>query len=256
MNRLKNKIAIITGGAGEIGKATAKTFALEGAKVILIDINEKMLKKSLKEINNPNVEYITADVEKPDEVKDYINFVKKKFKKIDILFNNAGIGGVVKPIVEYPNDIFNKVLSVNIKGIWFNLKYTMMAMQNAGSGSIIISSSIVGIRGSKYVAPYVTSKHAVIGLMKTAALEGAPFNIRVNCINPGPVEGRLIKSFEEKYSQIPDIGSNYDFLETIPLKRYGTSEEVSKLVSFLASDDSSYITGGIYSIDGGSSVRR
>ena len=249
MKKLENKVVIITGGAGSIGKVTAKLFLDEGAKVMLVDLFEDTLKKTVEELNSENVKFCVADVSKAIEVEHYINETVKVLGKIDVFFNNAGIEGVVKPITEYPEEIFDKVISVNVKGIWLGNKYALPQMKDGGS--IIMTSSVAGILGFANLSAYVTSKHAVVGIMRTTAIEAAPRKIRVNSVHPAPVNNRMMRSIEEGASPENAEDVKKEFEATIPLGRYAEPIEIAKLVIFLASDDSQYITGTTQVIDGG-----
>ena len=252
MNKLENKTAVITGGAGSIGKTTAKHFLAEGAKVLLVDLDEKSLKEVVDELGGKNVNYCVADVTNASEVNNYVSVATKLFKKVDIFFNNAGIEGVVKPVTDYPEEIFDKVIAVNVKGVWLGNKY-MVPVMNDGS-SIIMSSSVAGLGGTPNVSAYVTSKHAVIGLMRNLALELAPRKIRVNTINPAPVDNRMMRSLEEGFAPNQGEEAKKGFEKTIPLGRYANPDEIAMLVLFLASDDSQFITGTTQVIDGGMNV--
>ena len=249
MKKLTNKTAIITGGAGSIGKTTAKLFLEEGAEILLVDLEEEALKSAVAELGNKNVSYCVADVTKADDVKRYAEEAVKKMGKIDIFFNNAGIEGVVKPVADYPEDIFDKVMAVNVKGIWLGNKYVVPQMKDGGS--IILSSSVAGISGSPNVSAYVASKHAVVGLMRSLAHEVAPNKIRVNTINPSPVDNRMMRSLEEGFAPGQGEAAKKGFEQTIPLGRYAAPQEIAQLVVFLASDDSQFITGTTQVIDGG-----
>ena len=245
MKQLQNKVAIITGGAGSIGKTTAKLFLDEGAKVLLVDISEDQLKEVVKDLGSENVAYCVADVSKAIEVERYVNETVKLFGKIDVFFNNAGIEGEVKPIVDYPEDIFDKVISIN--------KYVLPQMNEGGS--IIMTSSVAGIIGCAGLGAYVTSKHAVVGIMRTSAIEAAPFKIRVNSVHPSPVNNRMMRSIEEGASAGCGEEVKKQFEASIPLKRYAEPDEIAQLVLFLASDNSQFITGTTQVIDGGMCVQ-
>ncbi|MCI3936302.1 SDR family oxidoreductase [Chryseobacterium aahli] len=249
MKKLNNKVAIITGGSGSIGKATAELFLQEGAKVLLVDLSEESLKSTVEELNNEHVKYCVADVSKVDDVKKYTKEAVKVFGKIDVFFNNAGIEGVVKPIIDYPDDIFDQVISVNVKGVWLGNKYVLPQMNDGGS--IIMTSSVAGIVGFVGLGAYVTSKHAVVGIMKTTALEAASRKIRVNSVHPSPVNNRMMRSIEEGSSSGHGDEVKKQFEAAIPLGRYAESSEIANLVLFLASDDSKFITGTTQIIDGG-----
>lgn len=249
MKKLENKTAVITGGAGSIGITTAKLFLEQGAKVLLVDLDEKSLKGAVEELGGKNVSYCVADVTQSSDVKRYADEATKLFGKVDVFFNNAGIEGVVKPVVEYPEEMFDKVIAVNVKGVWLGNKY-MAPLLNDG-GSVIMSSSVAGLGGTPGVSAYVASKHAVIGLMRNLALELAPRKIRVNTINPSPVDNRMMRSLEEGFAPSHGVEAKKSFEQTIPLGRYAKPDEIAKLVLFLASDDSQFITGTTQVIDGG-----
>ena len=249
MKKLTNKTAIITGGAGSIGKTTAKLFLEEGAEILLVDLEEEALKSAVAELGSKNVSYCVADVTKANDVKRYAEEAVKKMGKIDIFFNNAGIEGVVKPVTDYPEDIFDKVMAVNVKGIWLGNKYVVPQMKDGGS--IILSSSVAGISGSPNVSAYVASKHAVVGLMRSLAHEVALNKIRVNTINPSPVDNRMMRSLEEGFAPGQGEAAKKSFEQSIPLGRYATPQEIAQLVVFLASDDSQFITGTTQVIAGG-----
>jgi NAD(P)-dependent dehydrogenase (short-subunit alcohol dehydrogenase family) len=253
MKRLENKVAVITGGAGSIGKITAQLFLEEGAKVVLVDLDEASLKKAITELVSTNVIYCAADVTKASDVQRYVNETVKAFGKIDIFFNNAGIEGVVKPIIDYPEEVFDKVIAVNVKGIWLGNKYVLPQMNDGGS--IILTSSVAGLNGSANVSAYITSKHAVVGIMRSAAVEAAPKKIRVNSVHPSPVDNRMMRSLEEGFSPGKAEEVKKDLEATIPLGRYAQPVEIAKLVLFLASDDSQFITGTTQVIDGGMGVQ-
>jgi len=255
MRRLDGKVAIITGGSGGIGAEAGRIFVREGARVLLVDLQEEPLKKVVQDISGDAVSYTVADVSQPEQVQAYVRTAVERYGGVDISLQNAGIEGVVQPITEYPIDIFDKVLAVNVRGVWLGLKYLMPEMQKRGGGSIIITSSVAGIHGTPGVSAYVTSKHAVIGMMRTAALEGAAHNIRVNTVNPSPIETRMMRSLEEGFTPGAAARAKERIAATVPLRRYGTPEEVANIMLFLASDEGRYCTGGVYMVDGGISAR-
>jgi NAD(P)-dependent dehydrogenase (short-subunit alcohol dehydrogenase family) len=249
MKKLEKKVAIITGGAGSLGKTTAKLFLDEGAKVLLVDISESELEEIVSELGHENVAYCVADVSKAVDVEHYVHEAVKLFGKIDIFFNNAGIEGVVKPIIEYPEEVFDKVIAINVKGIWLGNKYVLPNMNEGGS--IILSSSVAGLLGFANLSAYVTSKHAVLGIMRATAIEAASLKIRVNSIHPSPVNNRMMRSIEEGASAGHGEEVKKQFKASIPLKRYAEPIEIAQLVLFLACDDSQFITGTTQVIDGG-----
>jgi NAD(P)-dependent dehydrogenase (short-subunit alcohol dehydrogenase family) len=260
MERLTGKVAVITGAAGGIGQAVARLFAAEGATVVLVDLNEAGLQSAVQAVGADVASYVVADATQPDQVQSYVDAAVERHGGIDVFVANAGIEGEIHPIPDYPVDVFDRVLAVNVRGVWLGLKYAIPAMSDRGGGSIIITSSTAGIRGSKGMSAYVTSKHAVIGLMRTAAVECAPMGVRVNCVNPAPIETRMMRSIEEMAVSAPgSLSSTVDEAKRasaarIPLQRYGNPEEVGNMMLFLASDESSFCTGGVYMVDGGISA--
>ncbi|MET6989918.1 SDR family NAD(P)-dependent oxidoreductase [Sediminicola arcticus] len=249
MKRLKDKVAIITGGAGGIGVATAKLFLEEGAKVMLVDVNQNLLKKAVADFKNPNLSHCMADVSKAKDTENYVKQTLKEFGKIDIFFNNAGIEGCSKPLVDYPEDIFDKVIAINLKGVWLGCKHVLPKMEEGGS--VMITSSVAGLKGFAGLGAYVASKHGVIGIMRVAALESADRKIRVNSIHPGPVDNEMMRRIEKDISPENPDQVIKGFENMVPLKRYAESVEIANLALFLASDESAYITGSIHVIDGG-----
>jgi len=260
MVRLTGRVALITGGAGGIGQAAARQFTDEGARVVLVDIDEAALRSAVQSIGEDIASYVVADVTQPEQVQSYVKSAVDRWGGVDIFLANAGIEGTLSPIPDYPIDIFDRVMAVNVRGVWLGLKYVIPAMRDRGGGSIVITSSTAGISGSAGISAYVTSKHAVIGLMRTAALECAPLGIRVNTVNPAPIETRMMRSLEDMRvaaadsSEVTVQQTKQATVARIPLQRYGDPEEVAKLMLFLASDESSFCTGGVYMVDGGRSA--
>jgi NAD(P)-dependent dehydrogenase (short-subunit alcohol dehydrogenase family) len=252
MARLDGKAAVITGGAGGIGKETAKLFLQEGAKVVLVDLFDEALEKAKNELSSfGEVLTVRADVTKEEDVKNYVKVAYEHFGKIDVFFNNAGIEGKVQPITEITVEDFEKVQKVNVLGVFSGLKHVLPIMMKQGHGSIINTSSVAGLGGTQGVAPYVASKHAVIGLTKVAALEAAKANVRVNSIHPSPVNTRMMRSLEKGFNPENAEEAKEEFTKSIPLGRYAEPSDIAKLVLFLASDESAFITGAEYRIDGG-----
>jgi NAD(P)-dependent dehydrogenase (short-subunit alcohol dehydrogenase family) len=250
MARLEGKVALITGGAGGIGTAAARLFVREGAKVLLVDINESALKKVTSEIGS-GAQYFVADITKPEDNAAMVKAAVDRFGGLDILLANAGIEGTVSSLVDYTIDVFDKVIAINLRGMFLSVRYAAPALIKRGGGSIVITSSIAGLSGSAGLVAYTTSKHGVIGIMRTAAVELAASNVRVNSIHPAPIETRMMRSIEEMAAPGAAATVKANFENSIPLKRYGKPEEVAALMLFLASDDASYITGGTYTVDGG-----
>ncbi|OLS38501.1 SDR family NAD(P)-dependent oxidoreductase [Bacillus sp. MRMR6] len=252
MQRLLDKVAVITGGTGGIGKETAAVFLREGAKVVLVDLCEDTLHSVKNELAVfGEVVTVQADVSNEPEVEKYVNSAVQHFGRIDIFINNAGIEGKVAPIIDQSIEDFDKVMAVNVRGVFLGLKYVLRVMLKQRSGSIINTSSVAGWKGSPGVAPYVASKHAVVGLTKTAALEAASGNVRVNSIHPSPVNTRMMRSLEAGFNPDDAQSAKNKLEKSIPLGRYGETKDIANLALFLASDESSFISGSQYRIDGG-----
>ena len=254
MGRLDGKVSIITGAAGGIGAVAARLFAAEGSKLMLVDLNEAALRELVSEIGEESAAYRVADVADAGESQAYVDDTVARFGSVDVALLNAGIEGQVSPITDYSVEMFDKVMAVNVRGVWLGLKYTMPEIEKRGGGSIVITSSTSGIRAMRDISPYTASKHAVIGIMRSAALEGAASNVRVNTVNPAAIDTRMILSMEEMMGDADKHGNNSPMATGTPFKRYGEPEEVARLMLFLASEDSSFCTGGVYMVDGGLSA--
>jgi NAD(P)-dependent dehydrogenase (short-subunit alcohol dehydrogenase family) len=199
---------------------------------------------------------MVANVSDPAESEAFVAATVERFGGVDIAILNAGIEGQITSIIDYPLEMFDKVIDVNVRGVFLGLKSILPVMSKGGGGSIVITSSTAGIRAVGGMSAYVTSKHAVIGLMRTAAMEAAPDDIRVNTVNPSPIDTRMMSSIEEQAGLPTGDRSNRPMARHTPLQRYGEPEEVAKLMLFLGSDDSSFCTGGVYMVDGGVSAGR
>jgi NAD(P)-dependent dehydrogenase (short-subunit alcohol dehydrogenase family) len=256
MGKLDGKIAIITGGSGGIGKAAAQVFTGEGAQVMLVDLDGDALAKTVSEIGDDKAACTVADVSDTAQTQAYVAATVERFGGVDIALLNAGIEGKIASIVDYPEELYDKVIAVNVRGVFIGLKHVMPEMKKRGQGSVVITSSTAGIRAIAGMSAYATSKHAVIGLMRAAALEGAADDIRVNTVNPSPIDTRMMSSIEEMNGLPTGDGANRPMARHTPLQRYGEPEEVAKLMLFLSSDDSSFCTGGVYMVDGGVSAGR
>lgn len=248
-----DKVVLITGGAGGFGVDAAKEFAKRGAKLALVDLSMEALEDVAKDLNLPADKYllVAADVSKEDNIVNYVNKTKEKFGRIDIFFNNAGIEGVVSKLADYPSDMFNKVIDINIKGAYFGMKYVLQVMREQKSGSIINVSSVAGLAGMPDLSAYVTSKFAIIGMTRSAAVENAPLGIRVNAICPAMINTRMMRSVEQGMGGEEAAQAKAAFEQAIPMGRYGEVDEISNLVMFLASEKASFITGVFLPIDGG-----
>lgn len=253
MEKLKDKICVITGAAGGIGKATAELFLSHGAKVMLVDLREDDLKNVTSNMDKDRAAFFATDVSKLEDTKKMTEATLSKFGRIDVAFLNAGIEGKFLPIPEYPEEIFDRVIAVNLKGVWLGCQQLIPKMSEGGS--VIITSSVAGLKGFAHLGAYVASKHGTVGIMRTAALEFANKGIRVNSIHPGPVNNRMMHSVEEQIHPEDPADSRRDFEAAIPFNRYAENSEIADLALFLACEDSKYITGTTQVIDGGMIIK-
>ena len=255
MARLDGKVAIITGATGGIGEATAQLFLSEGAKVMLVGRSAEKLSASLERVGSADsAAHFVADATDEAATKDAVAATVEAFGGVDILFANAGIEGSAKPLEHLTVEEFEHVLQTNVVGVWLSVKHCVAPMRERGGGSIIATASRVGLVGLPNASSYVASKHAVCGFVKTAALELAESGIRVNGIAPGPIDNRMMRSLEEQRSPDDPDAMRDAIRESIPMKRYGTNAEVAALALFLGSDESSFSTGAIFTLDGGSNA--
>ena len=251
MPRLEGKTALITGSTGGIGEATARAFLNEGANVMLVGRSADKLDATRARLGHTdNLRHFVADAVDETSTANAVAATVDAFGGLDILFANAGSMGTSKPFEEQTTEEFDAVMRVNVTGVWLAMKHAVGPMKERGGGSIIATSSSAGLVGFPTMAPYAASKHAVSGLVKTAALELATTGIRVNAIAPGPIDTPMVQEFADGTSQ--DLSAVQNWLADVtPAKRMGTSDEVANLVVFLASDESSYCTGAVFPVDGG-----
>lgn len=247
---LANKIAVITGAGSGIGRASSLKFSHSGAKVVLVDFNKETGEETLKLVKERGGEgiFIQADVSKSEDVQNYVNKAIEAFGRIDVFFNNAGIIQKFAPFTSVEESEFDRIMSVNVKGVFLGLKYVLKVMDEQGYGSIINTASTAGIRPEHSVAVYSASKHAVVGLTKGAAMEYAKKGIRINAICPGGVQTALTASVADQFAKgdyVPEEISN------MRMGRYANPEEIAEMAAFLASDRASYMTGSIVVVDGG-----
>ncbi|WP_343525434.1 SDR family NAD(P)-dependent oxidoreductase [Sphingomonas sp.] len=244
---LAGRVALITGFAGHIGRATARLLAARGARIIGVDhpaVDAAAVSEGI------DVTLLSADVCEEDQVRGYVEAAMQVSGQIDIFFNNAGIEGAQASIPDYPTADFKRIFAVNVLGVFLGLKYVLPVMQRQRSGSIINTASIAGLVGAANMSGYIMSKHAVLGLSRTAALEAAPFGVRVNSVHPGFVDSRMLTDIVHRLG----AADTSSFADAVPLKRLATVDEVARAVAFLASDDSSYMTGHAMVVDGGVTV--
>lgn len=252
MERLTGKTALLTGGAGGLGLETARLFLNEGARVAIVDVNAAALHEAdAGEWSSDRLIRLQGDVTNEADVTAFVQATVDAFGTIDVFFNNAGIEGRVAEIVNTNAEDFDRVQRINVTGVFLGLKHVLPHMYAQKSGSIINTSSVAGLHATAGLAPYVTSKHAVIGLTKTAALEAAPHGVRVNSIHPSAANTRMMRSLEAGLSPDDPEAIRTLTAQGIPLGRYAEAIDIARLVLFLGSDESNFITAAQYRVDGG-----
>jgi NAD(P)-dependent dehydrogenase (short-subunit alcohol dehydrogenase family) len=252
MKRLEDKVAVISGGAGSIGLASARMFAAEGARVVLADRDGGAVTAAAAGIDAERAVGIECDVTDEEQVRAAVALAVARFGKLDVAFANAGVFGEVAPITEFRREVLEQVLEVNVVGSFLLLKHALAAM--SAGGSAIVNSSVVGLTSDPGITAYATSKHALVGLMRTAAKEMAPRGIRVNSLHPGPVGNEFQEVVEEQVIGAPRAQAKEAFDGFIPLGRHATAEEIAAVATFLASEESAFMTGATVAVDGGMSV--
>lgn len=245
MAQLENTVAIITGAASGIGKSAALLLAGEGARVVVSDVNEKNGNAAVAEISRKGGEafFVRADTSQPKDNEQLVMATVKRFGKLDIAVNNAGIGGPLAPTGEYPVDGWEKVIAINLSGVFYGMRYQIPAMLANSGGCIINMASILGQVGTRFSPAYVSAKHGVVGLTKAAALEYADKNIRINAIGPGYIRTPLLETLDDAATK--------QLVGLHPIGRLGEAEEVAAMVLWLASSKASFVTGAYYAVDGG-----
>jgi NAD(P)-dependent dehydrogenase (short-subunit alcohol dehydrogenase family) len=252
----KDRIALITGAGNGIGRATALDFAGHGAKVVVVDRDAEAGNATVASIRQRGGEarFVAADVTRSADVEGYVKATLDAHGRIDCFFNNAGIEGKVAPTAEYDEALFDQIMAVNVKGVFLGLRHVLPVMVRQGSGAVVNTASVAGLVGTPGMAAYVASKHAVIGLTKTASGEVGRNGVRVNAVCPGPVDTRMIHSLEMMLDPSDPAAVGRRYQNAIPTGRYTTPEEIASTVLFLCSDLAKNITGAQWVVDGGRSA--
>jgi NAD(P)-dependent dehydrogenase (short-subunit alcohol dehydrogenase family) len=250
--RFEGKVAVITGGGGGLGRATAVRLAGEGARIAAVDVSKPGLAETVAAVERAGGRAIAleADVTRDADVERYVRATREQLGRVDAFFNNAGILGETKPITDYSEAAFDRVIAINLKGVWLGLKHVGAAMKAQGGGAIVNTASISGLFADVAIGAYNAAKAGVINLTRVTAVEYAGRGIRVNCVCPGAIDTPLLQ---------PSLASIPGFAEgtvaAIPMRRLGRPEEMANVVMFLASDLASYVTGAALVADGGLTVQ-
>jgi 3alpha(or 20beta)-hydroxysteroid dehydrogenase len=245
---LDGQVAVITGAANGFGLAVAQRLADEGARLVLVDRDAEGLHAAAEKLGGLPV---VADVSQESEVDGYVAAAVEAHGRIDLFFNNAGIEGRMAPMTELSVDDFDRVWKINARGVWMGLRAVLKVQKPQGSGVIVNTASMAAIKGAATFSPYIASKHAVLGITKSAALEAAPYGIRVNCVAPGHFDTRMGRDLTHQINPDDPDGVFRAVGESVPYgKRYGTAAEVANLVLWLLSSESEYVSGALYLIDG------
>ena len=248
MTTIESRVHIITGATGGIGSETARQIVGAGGRVVLCDRDSGSLEALALELGDSAV-CVVGDVPQASHLEEAVQVAVSHFGRLDAVVANAGMEGVVAPLVNQTTKDFLTVLSVNVLGVFHSIRAAAPAMVEGGS--IVITSSVAGFIGSPGLGPYVTSKHAVVGLMRNAALELAAQGVRVNSVHPGPIDNRMMRSIEEQAAPGNGQAVKQAFEAQVPLGRYGTNQEIAALIGWLCSEQSSYCTGQRFVADGG-----
>jgi NAD(P)-dependent dehydrogenase (short-subunit alcohol dehydrogenase family) len=244
---LKNKVALVTGASSGIGRAVALTWAREGAWVVVSDVNEHAGEDTaaLIRAQGGDALFVAADVGRPEDARTLVDKTVAHYGRLDVACNNAGVGGPSVPVVEYPLDGWAQVININLSGVFYGMQQQIAAMLKSGGGSIINMASILGAVGFATASAYAAAKHGVVGLTQVAALEYGAQGVRVNAVGPGFIHTPMISALEQ------DAALHAQLVAAHPIGRLGRAEEVAELVTWLASDRASFVTGAYYPVDGG-----
>ncbi len=247
MNEFTGEVALVTGGSSGIGRATAIKFGEQGARVVVTARREKEGKETVEMIRKAGGEatFVQTDVRIASQVENMVNQTVERYGRLDIAFNNAGVGGIMARLVRTTEETFDKVVDTNFKGVWLSMKYEIPVMQKQGGGVIVNNASVSGVATAERLAVYSGTKHAVVGISNAAAIEYGKDNIRVVTICPGLISTAMTEELRAQKDADVFIRSS------VPLKRMGEPEEVAEMVIWLASDAASYVSGGTFVVSGG-----
>lgn len=252
MGKLDDRHAFITGGAGSLGLATARLFCAEGARVTIADLPGQRLDAALAALPAGRAQAQSLDVTRGEQWTRALRDATAHFGALDVLFSNAGNSGVIAPVTQIPDEVFDSVIAVHVRGAFLACKHGLPVLRDGGS--LVICSSVAAMRGDPGVAAYITAKHAQVGLMRSVAKEAAARGIRVNTVHPGPVANDFQADLERRLSGVLGRDGTAFFDEMIPLGRHARPEEIARAVLYLACDDSSFSTGSTLMVDGGMNV--
>ncbi|MCH2518927.1 MAG: SDR family oxidoreductase [Dehalococcoidia bacterium] len=246
--QLEGKVSLITGGGSGIGKASALAFAREGSKVVVADVNVEGGEQTVRLIQDTGGEatFVRADVSISSDVSDMVSHAVQTYNRLDCAFNNAGVSGGPGRVHEYTEENWSRVLNINLTGVWLCMKYEIIQMLNQGGGAIVNTASVMGLVGGSRSPAYGATKHGVVGLTKTAAVDYAREAIRVNAVCPGYIRTPMIEQ-----GVLLDPGGEERVVSRHPMHRLGTPEEIAEAVVWLCSDAASFVTGHAMAVDGG-----